>query len=210
MLVDVFCVRACVPSGASVGICVARGERERPRFCLLAFRRVQYEVEHPEATRTVLTAVRIVQYVMEVFGRTRLVVFSFVRAAFGPSRKTCASGRKSARARRRRRRQSPSRRVFEPGVDRDAATSADERDKMVDGPSLVESQRQRPRARMERPAYRGRERSRARMRACECEPFRRALRNDAAVRVWRRERGGACSEKCDGLFALGFLYVYTV
>ena len=71
MLVDVFGVRACVPSRASVGICVALEARvrERPRICLLAFRRVQYEVEHPEVVKRALTAVRIVQYVMEVFGR---------------------------------------------------------------------------------------------------------------------------------------------
>lgn len=71
MLVDVFGVRACVPSRASVGIEVAR-DRERPRICLLPFRRVQYDVEHPEVSKRALTAVRIVQYVIEVF-RSRSV-----------------------------------------------------------------------------------------------------------------------------------------
>lgn len=36
---------------------------------MLTFRRLQYDVEHPEVEKRALTAVRIVQYVMEVFGK---------------------------------------------------------------------------------------------------------------------------------------------
>ena len=72
MVVDVLRVRACVPSGAlSVGIGAALEARTRARswVILIPFRRLQYDVEHPSVVEYVLTAVRIVQYVMEASRR---------------------------------------------------------------------------------------------------------------------------------------------